>query len=108
MLKKYTPLKKEEKMFELDGISVLKHSSIKIKKQEIIYIDPFQIDIPAHDADLILCTHSHYDHFSPEDIRAVANENTILIVTEDCKNDVYKTETGSPAVVNALMAGGVM
>ncbi len=78
-------------MFELDGISVLKHSSIKIKKQEIIYIDPFQIDIPAHDADLILCTHSHYDHFSPEDIKAVANENTILIVTEDCKNDVYKT-----------------
>lgn len=77
-------------MFELDGINVLKHSSIKIKKEKIIYIDPFQIDIPAHDADLILCTHSHYDHFSPKDILAVANESTVIITTPDCKNEVEK------------------
>ncbi len=75
-------------MFELDGISVLKHSSIKIKKEKIIYIDPYKIDIPAHDADLILCTHSHYDHFSPEDIKAVSNESTAIIVTADCQKEV--------------------
>ena len=45
-------------MFELDGISVLKHSSIKIKKEKVIYIDPYKIDIPAHDADLIMYTFS--------------------------------------------------
>lgn len=77
-------------MFELDGINVLKHNSIKIKKEKIIYIDPFQIDIPAHDADLILCTHSHYDHFSPKDILAVANESTVIITTSDCKKEVEK------------------
>ena len=78
-------------MFELDGINVLKHSSIKIKKEKIIYIDPYQIDIPAHDADLILCTHSHYDHFSPDDIKAVAKEDTVLITTEDCQSEISKT-----------------
>ena len=77
-------------MFELDGVSVLKHSSIKIKKEKIIYIDPFQIDLPLHDADLILCTHSHYDHFSPKDILAVANESTVIITTADCQNDIEK------------------
>lgn len=77
-------------MFELDGISVLKHNSIKIKKEKIIYIDPFQIDIPAHDADLILCTHSHYDHFSPKDILAVSNESTVIIATTDCKEEIDK------------------
>lgn len=77
-------------MFELDGINVLKHNSIKIKKEKIIYIDPFQIDIPAHDADLILCTHSHYDHFSPKDILAVANESTVIITTPDCQKEVEK------------------
>lgn len=77
-------------MFELDGISVLKHSSIKIKKEKIIYIDPFEIDISAHDADLILCTHSHYDHFSPKDILAVSNENTIILATLDCREDIKK------------------
>lgn len=77
-------------MFELDGVSVLKHNSIKIKKEKIIYIDPFQIDIPLHDADLILCTHSHYDHFSPKDILAVANESTVIITTQDCKPEIEK------------------
>lgn len=77
-------------MFELDGINVLKHNSIKIKKEKIIYIDPFQIDISAHDADLILCTHSHYDHFSPKDILAVANESTVIITTPDCQQEVEK------------------
>ena len=43
-------------MSELDGVYVLKHSSIKIVKNVTIYIDPFQIDIPEHDADIVLCT----------------------------------------------------
>lgn len=77
-------------MSKLEGIYVLKHSSIKIVKDITIYIDPFQIDIPAHDADLILCTHPHYDHFSPEDIKKVANESTVIITTEDCKDEVKK------------------
>ena len=77
-------------MAELDGIYVLKHSSIKIVKNITIYIDPFQIDIPEHDADIVLCTHPHYDHFSPEDIKKVSNESTLIITTEDCKNEVNK------------------
>lgn len=77
-------------MFELDGINVLKHNSIKIKKEKVIYIDPFQIEIPAHDADLVLCTHSHYDHFSPKDILTVSNESTVIITTKDCKEEVEK------------------
>lgn len=75
-------------MLELDGIEVLKHSSIRINKEDvIIYIDPFQIDKNYNDADLILCTHSHYDHFSPEDIKKVMKENTMILVTEDAVND---------------------
>lgn len=77
-------------MSKLEGIYVLKHNSIKIEKNVTIYIDPFQIDIPKHDADIILCTHSHYDHFSPEDIKKVANESTVIVTTEDCKNEADK------------------
>ncbi len=35
-----------------------------------------------HDADYILITHDHYDHFSQEDIKKAAGSNTILIVPE--------------------------
>ena len=52
----------------LENIDVLCHSSIKISKGKIIYIDPYKIKDEIHDADIIFCTHSHYDHFSEEDI----------------------------------------
>lgn len=44
-------------------IELLKHNSIKITNNKIIYVDPYQIDNELHDADYIFVTHSHYDHF---------------------------------------------
>ena len=75
-------------MSGLNGVIVFKHNSIRINRGKIIYIDPFNIDLAAHDADVVLCTHSHYDHFSPKDILAVSNESTILFTTKDCEKDV--------------------
>lgn len=65
-------------------IEVLCHSSIKITTEsEIVYIDPFRIKEEAHDADIIFITHSHYDHFSEEDITKIKNDNTKILVTTD-------------------------
>ena len=36
-----------------------------------------------YDADIIFITHLHYDHFSPDDIKKIKNENTKIIVTKD-------------------------
>ena len=66
-----------------DRIEVLTHSSIRIKSEAgTIYLDPFHIAEEAHDADYILVTHDHFDHFSPEDIAKIAKEDTILVVPE--------------------------
>ena len=67
----------------LDNIEVLCHNCIKFKEEKIIYTDPFQLKNNYNDADLILITHSHYDHFSEEDIQKVKNENTVICITED-------------------------
>ena len=67
-----------------ENITVLTHSSIRIKDAEkTIYIDPFKVEGTPGDADLILVTHDHYDHFSPEDIAKIAKPDTILIVPEN-------------------------
>ena len=76
----------------LEDIEVLYHSSIKIKKEKVIYIDPFKIDQNYHDADIILITHDHYDHYSEEDIDKVKKDNTIIIVPEDLSTKVEKKE----------------
>ena len=68
----------------LEGIEVLYHSSIRIEKDgNVIYFDPYVINGEPKDADIIFCTHSHYDHFSEEDILKIKNENTIIVATVD-------------------------
>lgn len=66
----------------LDHIEVLTHSSIRIGGDKVIYIDPFQIQKEDHDADMVLITHDHGDHFSPEDLQKVVNADTVLVVPE--------------------------
>lgn len=65
-------------------IQVLCHSSIKIKTEgKIIYSDPFRVKEVSNDADMIIITHSHYDHFSEEDIEKVKKQSTRILVTQD-------------------------
>ena len=67
----------------LDNIEVLCHSSIRISKNKVIYIDPFKIDKNYNDADIIFITHDHYDHYSEEDIDKVINKNTTIVIPEE-------------------------
>lgn len=73
----------------LENIEVLCHSSIKIQNQEvgIIYFDPYKIDKNYNDADYIFITHSHYDHFSPEDILKVKKDTTKIIIPNEMYED---------------------
>ena len=74
----------------LSGIEVLCHSSIRIDKHLVMYFDPYKIEKESHDADIIFCTHTHYDHFSEEDILKVKNDRTIFVGTEDSYVNVMK------------------
>ena len=67
----------------LENVKVLCHSSIKFEREKIIYFDPFKIDKKYRDADIIFITHSHYDHFSAEDILKVRNENTMIVIPSE-------------------------
>lgn len=67
----------------LDNIEVLCHSAIRINKGKIIYVDPFHLEKQYNDADIILITHSHYDHFSEDDIEKVMKSGTKIYVTND-------------------------
>lgn len=75
----------------LENFECLGHSTIKINyNNKIIYIDPYNIKEEYKDADIIFITHSHYDHFSKEDIKKITHQNTKIVITEDIYNDVLK------------------
>lgn len=67
----------------LENISVLTHSSIKINKEKVIYIDPYDIKENYNDADIIFITHTHFDHYSEADINKVKKEDTIYVAPRD-------------------------
>lgn len=66
-----------EKLF--DPVEVLCHSSIRITGSRTVYFDPFRVEGQPEDADLILITHDHFDHFSPDDIQKVRGAQTVLV-----------------------------
>ena len=64
-------------------IELFTQNSIKILEGDRrIYIDPFQMRREPQNANFILITHDHYDHFSPDDIAKVACSSTILVAPE--------------------------
>ena len=83
----------------LENIEVLYHSSIRIDKEKIIYIDPFKIDKNYNDADIVFITHDHFDHYSEEDIDKVINENTTIIIPEELLTKILRKGINKNAVI---------
>ena len=63
-------------------ITINTHSSIRLQSKQgtVIYVDPYGFNTSPHDADLILVTHTHFDHFSPEDIAKVRTPHTAFVM----------------------------
>lgn len=75
-------------MLESGTIEWLGHASFRITfENKVIYIDPWEITAPKP-ADIIFITHSHYDHFSPQDVQKIAKDGTFVIGPQDIKGEV--------------------
>jgi len=62
----------------LKNIHWLGHAGFRIDAGKTVYIDPFQIE-GGPKADLVLISHSHYDHYSPEDLDKIVQDTTIIV-----------------------------
>ena len=66
----------------VENIHWLGHASFKITGEKIVYIDPWKLK-DGEPADIILITHNHYDHLSPEDVAKIATDRTWIVTTGD-------------------------
>lgn len=83
----------EEVKSMLKNIKWFGHASFKITGEKVIYIDPFQLSGKevAKDADIILVTHTHHDHLSPDDIAKIQKVGTVIVVPRDGESQVTGT-----------------
>ncbi len=79
------------KIGELE-IKWLGHSGFMIKNHKVLYIDPFNIKADSEKADIILLTHSHYDHCSFADIKNITKEGTKIVLTADSQSKITRLE----------------
>ena len=68
----------------------LGHSGFFIRNSKIIYIDPYNIKENYPKADLILLTHSHYDHCSVADLKKIIRDGTKILAPADCQSKITR------------------
>ncbi|MCG6551501.1 MAG: MBL fold metallo-hydrolase [Candidatus Magnetominusculus sp. LBB02] len=89
----------------LDNITWFGHDSFKITGTQTVYTDPYKIK-KRDAADIILITHSHFDHLSQEDIAKVSTDKTIIIAPKDCaaklKGNVKTASPGDKFTVSGI------
>ncbi len=65
------------------NIEWLGHDVFKISSgPTVIYTDPFRLQEGADKADIILITHDHYDHCSPDDVAKIVKPDTTIVAPQ--------------------------
>lgn len=70
----------------IEGIHWLGHASFAVYGSRTVWFDPYRVS-GGRTADLILVSHTHSDHFSPQDIARIAGEKTTLVISHDARPD---------------------
>ena len=65
-----------------EKIAWLGHDGFRIDAGKTVYLDPYQIE-GGPVADVILITHEHFDHCSPEDVAKIQGPETVIVTEKD-------------------------
>jgi len=86
-------------------IAWLGHDVIRLEGSTVVYFDPYQITT-TRPADLILISHDHFDHCSPEDVEKIQKSDT-TIVTDAASAKKLKGDVRIAAPGDKLQVKGV-
>jgi len=91
-------------MLQYEGIQItwLGHDGFKLKKDKVIYVDPFKLGSKAEPADLVCVTHEHFDHLSVDDLKKVVTPATIVVTIAACEKAVKDLK---PKTVRVISSG---
>jgi L-ascorbate metabolism protein UlaG (beta-lactamase superfamily) len=89
----------------IKDIHWLGHDTFKIVGEKVIYTDPFNIKT-KDTADIILITHEHFDHCSPDDVKTLQGPKTVLVAPSDCakklSGNIKTVKTGDKITVEGI------
>jgi L-ascorbate metabolism protein UlaG (beta-lactamase superfamily) len=90
----------------LENIHWLGHDSFRIDGKTTIYVDPWNLSVGTPKADLILITHDHHDHCSPDDVAKISREGTVVVTiaaaARQLKGEVRTVKAGDSLTVGDI------
>jgi L-ascorbate metabolism protein UlaG (beta-lactamase superfamily) len=88
----------------------LGHDAFRIEAAKTVYFDPYEIGGGPR-ADLILISHDHFDHCSPEDVAKIQKPSTVIITEQDSakklSGKVRVIKPGDSVEVEGVKVSGV-
>lgn len=110
----YTELSEQAQKL-LAGFTWFKQSGFRIQDgDKVIYIDPYGLSSGSNDADLILITHSHYDHCDAASIKKIVKDGTKLVTEPESAanlksliSDITIFAPGDTLTVDGIQIEGV-
>ena len=93
-------------MDPLRFVRMIRHGCVCWEHEDVVvYVDPYLIEDSPHDADLVLITHAHADHYSPEDIARVRKDDTCFASTAEVGHLLMEDFHLDPDYFTVLGAG---
>ena len=90
----------------LENLSWLGHDSFRITDPATgkhVYVDPFQLTSHEPKADLVLISHDHFDHYSPDDLYPLLKPETVIVTVASVAKQI--AERKAPQKVITVKPG---
>lgn len=91
-------------------IEWLGHDAFRVKSEKTVYFDPYQI-AAGPKADLILISHDHFDHCSPEDVSRIQGPRTVIVTEKDSATrltgDIRIMKPGETLAIDGITVSAV-
>jgi len=89
-------------MYDYKGVKItwLGHDGFRIQNGQTVYVDPFQMgkgNPPK--ADVILVSHEHFDHCSPDDLKRIIGPNTVIVAHKQSHGELSKLNAKEVKIV---------
>jgi L-ascorbate metabolism protein UlaG (beta-lactamase superfamily) len=60
------------------------HASFRLTGSRTVFIDPWKLPAGSGTADVVIVSHSHYDHLSADDVSTIRQKDTAVFAPQDC------------------------
>jgi L-ascorbate metabolism protein UlaG (beta-lactamase superfamily) len=83
----------------------LGHDSFRLDGPPVIYFDPWKLSGDLPPADVVLVSHEHQDHCSPDDVAKVSGPDAVIVCNEGSADKLPAAQTVAPG--DRLTVAGV-